>query len=83
MDHFSDAPKMELIVRGSTLGIVVSSTFLAHSQYKIAGLKAGAIKPGSTGPRIWTGLAMLGQVGGMWSFIGRLLRATGFTSRDG
>jgi len=63
MDHFSDAPKMELIVWSSTVGIFTSSVFLTRSQLKNARSKAGDIKPGSTGPRIWTNLAKLGQFG--------------------
>jgi len=63
MDHFSNVPKMELIVWGSTVGTIASSVFLTRSQLKSARLKAGDIKPGSTGPRIWTSLAKLGQLG--------------------
>ena len=65
MDHFSDAPKMELTVWGPTIAIFVSSAFSARSQVKSARSKAGDIKPGSTGPRIWTNLAFLGQSGGL------------------
>ena len=64
MDHFSDAPKMELIVWGSTVGIVASSVLRARSQLKGARSKAGATKSGSTGPPLWTGLAILGQFSG-------------------
>jgi len=65
MDHFSDAPKMELIVWGSTLGAFASSAFDTRTQLKRARSKAGGIKPGSTGPRIWTSLAIWGQFGGI------------------
>jgi len=65
MDHFTDAPRMELIVWGSTVGIFTSLVFRAHSQVKRARSRAGGIKPGSTGPRIWTSLALLGQFGGI------------------
>ena len=64
MDHFSDAPKMELIVWGSTVAIQAWGGFEFHSQFKSARGTAGDIKPGSTGPRIWTRLAMLGQICG-------------------
>ena len=63
MDHFSNAPKMELIVWGSTIGIIASSAFRFHSQAKIARSEAGDTKPGSTGPPIWTSSIMLGQLG--------------------
>ncbi|KAF9781216.1 hypothetical protein BJ322DRAFT_260561 [Thelephora terrestris] len=65
MDHLSDAPKMELIVWGSTMGILASSTFRVRRQLASARSKAGNIKPGSTGPCTQTTLAILGQVGGM------------------
>jgi hypothetical protein len=65
MDHFSDAPKMELIVWGSTMGILASSVLKTRSQLKRARSRAGGPKPSSTGPRIWTGLALLGQFGGL------------------
>ena len=65
MDHFSDAPKMELIVWGSTVGIIASSAFRFLGQSKNARSTAGNIKPGSTGPRIWTSLAILAQVSGI------------------
>ena len=65
MNHLSDAPKMELIVWGSTMAIFASSTFQARRQLASARSKAGNIKAGSTGPRIPTTLAMLGQFGGM------------------
>ena len=61
MDHFSDAPKMELIVWGSTVGIIASSVVRFRRQANIARLKAGDTKPGSTGPRIWTSSVILGQ----------------------
>jgi hypothetical protein len=57
----SDAPRMELIVWGSTAGIFTSSAFQAYSRFKKMRSKAGNIKPGSTGPRFWTSLTMLGQ----------------------
>ena len=62
MDHFSNAPKMELIVWSSTVGIIASSAFRFRSQYKIARSKAGDTKPGSTGPRIWTTAVILAQL---------------------
>ena len=57
---------MELIVWGSTMAILVSSAFRARGQLKSARSNAGDIKPGSTGPRIWTNLAFLGQSGGLY-----------------
>lgn len=51
MNHFFDAPKMELIVWGSTMGIFAFSAFRFRSQFKIARSEAGDTKPGSTGPR--------------------------------
>ena len=65
MDHFSDSPKMELIVWGSTVAIRIWGIFGFHSQVKSARSTAGNIKPGSTGPRIWTNLALLGQFFGL------------------
>jgi len=62
MDHFSDAPRMELLVWGSTVGILTSLIFRSHSKVKGARSKAGSIKPGSTGPPFWTNLAVLGQL---------------------
>ena len=62
MDHFSNAPRMELIVWSSTVGIIASSAFRFRSQYKIARSKAGDTKPGSTGPRIWTTAVILAQL---------------------
>ena len=61
MDHFTNAPKVELIVWGSTMGIVALSTFGFRSQYKLARSKAGDTKPGSTGPRILTATVLSGQ----------------------
>ena len=66
MDHFSDSPKMELIVWGSTMAILASSTFGVRSHLKSARSKAGDIKPGSTGPRIWRSLALFGQFSGLY-----------------
>ena len=62
MDHFSDAPKIELIVWSSTVGILTSAAF--RTQNQLNKTKAGNIKPGSTGPRLWTSLAVLGQFSG-------------------
>lgn len=62
MDHFSDAPRMELIVWSSTVGIFTSSAFRIHRQLKRARSKTGNPKPGSTGPRFWIDLALLGQL---------------------
>jgi hypothetical protein len=66
MNHFSDAPKMELIVWGSTMGIAAWTSLRVRNQLKSARSKAGDIKPGSTGPRIWTGLVISGQFGGFF-----------------
>jgi len=65
MDHFSDAPKIELIVWGSTVAILASSACRTHCQLKTARSKAGNAKQGSTGPRLWTSLAILGQFSGL------------------
>lgn len=65
MNHLSDAPKMELIVWGSTAGIFASSILPVRSQLARARSTAGDIKAGSTGPRLWTNLSILGQFGGM------------------
>ncbi|KAF9644425.1 hypothetical protein BDM02DRAFT_3121957 [Thelephora ganbajun] len=65
MDHFSDAPKMELIVWGSIVGIITTGAFRTRQQFKRARLKNGDVKPGSTGPRLWSTLAMSGQVSGL------------------
>ena len=63
MDHFSDAPRMELIVWASVVGIGIPAAFRTYGQCKNS--KAGDIKPGSTGPRFWTNLALLGQFSGL------------------
>ena len=65
MDHFSDAPRMELIVWGSTVGMFTSFVLRARSQVKGARSRAGSIKPACPGPRLWTSLALLGQFGGI------------------
>jgi len=65
-DHFHDVPKMELIVWALTVGWAASAGLSIRSQLRNARSKAGNIKPGSTGPRIWTGLVLLGQVGGFF-----------------
>ena len=65
MDHFSNASKMELIVWGSTVAIHASAAIGVRHQLKSARSKAGDVRPGSTGPRIWTSLAVLGQIGGL------------------
>ena len=52
-DHFSDAPKIELIIWGSTVGILTMSASKLLSQSRNARLTAGDTKPGSTGPLIW------------------------------
>ena len=44
------------------MGLIVSSAFRFRSQFKFARAKAGDVKPGSTGPRIWTSIAILGQL---------------------
>ena len=64
MNHFSSIPKMELIVWGSSVVTGISTTFKLRSQFKSARLTAGDIKPGSTGPRIWTNLAISAQMCG-------------------
>ena len=64
LNHFSDAPKMELIVWGSTVAIHSWGACGYRKQLKRARSTAGKIKPGSTGPRFWTGLALLGQFTG-------------------
>ena len=65
MDHFSDAPRMELIVWGSTVAILASSACRTRCQLKTARSKAGDTKRGSTGPHFWTSLAILGQYSGL------------------
>lgn len=57
---------MELIVWGSTVGSLALSTLNLRGQLKNGRSKAGNIKPGSTGPRIWTTLALLGQFFGFF-----------------
>ena len=64
MNHFSSVPKMELIVWGSSVVGGISTAFKLRSQFKSARLTAGDIKPGSTGPRIWTNLAISAQMCG-------------------
>ena len=64
MDHFSDASNVELLIWGSTFAINTASAFGVRRQLKSAKSKVGDIKPGSTGPRIWTNLALLGQFSG-------------------
>ena len=66
MDHFSNAPKVELIVWFSTVGSFASSGFRTRGQFKKAKSTAGKTKPGSTGPRFWAGLAMSGQTVGLF-----------------
>lgn len=61
MDHFSDAPKVELIIWCSMVAIRAWGTFGFRGQIKSARSTAGKIKPGSTGPRLWTTLALVGQ----------------------
>jgi hypothetical protein len=65
LDHLSDAPKTELFFWGSTVGIFAFSALQSRSQLARARSKAGNIKAGSTGPRIWTPLLISGQLGGM------------------
>lgn len=55
---------MELIVWGSSVVGGISTAFKLRSQFKSARLTAGDIKPGSTGPRIWTNLAISAQICG-------------------
>ena len=66
MNHFSDAPKMELIVWGSTMAIFMSGVQGARSQLKTASSKSGNVKSGSTGPLIWTSLAFVGHSAGLY-----------------
>jgi hypothetical protein len=63
MDHLSGAPKMELIVWGSTAGFCVNS--LSQLYRQVARSKAGKTKPGSTGPRVLTTLSITGQLSGI------------------
>ena len=77
MDYFSNAPRMELAVWASTLVLHASGTFGVRRQLKNARLKVGDIKPGSTGPRFWTNLALFSQFCGLvlppfvfWTTIG-------------
>ena len=88
MNHFFDAPKMELIVWGSTMGIFAFSAFRFRSQFKIARSEAEDTKPGSTGPH--TNLDFSRTIGTIFlrlfsrrSFTWRVLQATNFTSRSG
>jgi hypothetical protein len=62
MDHLSGAPKMELIVWGSTAGFFVIS--LSQLLAQLSRSNAGKTKPGSTGPRVLTTLSMAGQLSG-------------------
>ena len=62
-NHFHDVPKMEVVVWGLTVGWAVSAGLSIRTQLRSARSRAGNIKPGSTGPRIWTSLALLGQLG--------------------
>ena len=62
-NEFLNTPKLELTVWVLTVGTSAVSILSLRSQLKSARLTAGSIKPGSTGPRIWTNLALLGQLG--------------------
>ena len=64
MGYLSDASGVELAIWGSTMAINTASAFGVRRQLKSARSKVGDIKPGSTGPRIWTNLALLGQFSG-------------------
>ena len=64
VDYFSNTPKTELFVWSSTVAIHAWGASGYRSQLKSARSTAGDIKSGSTGPRIWTSLALLGQFGG-------------------
>jgi len=55
---------MEFGAWGLTLGYFVYASIAASNQLKSAIPTAGNIKPGSTGPRFWTNLAIAGQYGG-------------------
>lgn len=64
VDYFSNTPKTELFVWSSTVAIHAWGASGYRSQLKSARSTAGDIRSGSTGPRIWTSLALLGQFGG-------------------
>ena len=64
MDHLSDAPKVELIVWGSIVATSIPAVLGLRNQVKSARSTAGNLKPGSTGPWVWTTLALSGQVCG-------------------
>lgn len=64
IDHLPDAPKMELFIWSSTVAIVTFSILQTRRQLARPRPKAGDIKAGSAGPRIWSALSILGQVGG-------------------
>lgn len=64
MDHFSEAPKMELLVWGSTAGFFAFSGLQTRNQHAKARSKAGNVKAGSTGPG-WTPLIIMGQISGL------------------
>ena len=57
---------VELIVWAFTVGTFASSSLRARDQFKNSRSTAGRIKPGTTGPRFWTKLAMLGQFVGFF-----------------
>lgn len=62
LDHLSDArAKMELFVWVWTAGGMVPSAIGLREQLKNARSKAGGIKPGSTGPPVWTRLLLFAQ----------------------
>jgi len=63
-NYFSNVPKMELGIWGLTVGCFVSASRAASIQLKSARPTAGDIKPGSTGPRIRSSIALAGQYGG-------------------
>lgn len=67
LDHLSDTrATMELVIWVWTVSGVVPSVFGLRRQLKNAKSRAGSIKPGSTGPRIWTGLLLLSQFCGFF-----------------
>jgi len=65
-DNFSNVSGVELIVWVVTVGTFTSSSSQFRGQFKNSRSTAGRIKPGTTGPRFWTKLALLGQFVGFF-----------------
>jgi len=62
LDHIPDArAKMELFIWVWTAGGMVPSAIGLRKQLSNAKSKAGNIKPGSTGPPVWTRLLLFAQ----------------------